>query len=59
LTGFYFLSGDSATENFFMNYAQWALVFHFFASFSPFLAPGEINGFWQFNRSIFARYTTL
>jgi len=56
MTGFYLLSGDAPTQNFFLNYAQWGLAFHLLASFSPFLAKGEVNGFWQLNRSMFLRF---
>jgi hypothetical protein len=56
LTGFYFLSGQAATENFFLNYAQWALALHLLAAFSPFLGAGEARGFWQFNRYLFLRF---
>src|SRR5581483_2004484 len=53
LIGFYFLSGQAATENFYLSYAQWALALHLLAAFSPFLRKGETRGFWQFNRHLF------
>jgi len=56
LVAFYFLSGQAATENFFLNYAQWALALHLLAAFSPFLRTGEPRGFWQFNRYLFLRF---
>ncbi len=56
LVGFYFLSGQAFTENFFLNYAQWALALHLLAAFSPFLRAGETRGFWQFNRYLFLRF---
>ncbi|HVZ81831.1 MAG TPA: DUF4153 domain-containing protein [bacterium] len=56
LLGFYFLSGQAPTENFFLNYAQWALALHLLAAFSPFLGAGEARGFWQFNRYLFLRF---
>jgi len=56
LVGFYFLSGDAPTQTFFLNYAQWGLAFHLLAAFSPFLSRGEVNGFWQLNRSMFLRF---
>src|SRR5581483_6799950 len=55
LAGFYCLSGGAATENFFLNYAQWALALHLLAAFSPFLGKGVTRGFWQFNRYLFLR----
>lgn len=56
LLAFYFLSGGAPTENFFLNYAQWALALHLLAAFSPFLAEGETRGFWQYNRALFLRF---
>ena len=56
LAGFYFLSGQAPTENFFLNYTQWALALHLLAAFSPFLSRGEARGFWQFNRYLFLRF---
>jgi hypothetical protein len=56
LAGFYFLSGQAATENFYLNYTQWALALHLLAAFSPFLRQGETRGFWQFNRCLFLRF---
>ena len=30
--------------------------FHFFVAFAPFISKGEINGFWQYNKTIFLRF---
>jgi hypothetical protein len=56
LVGFYLLSGGAPTENFYLNFAQWALALHLLAAFSPFLATGETRGFWQYNRALFLRF---
>jgi hypothetical protein len=44
------------TDNTYLRYAQWSLVIHAFAAFSPFLGRREENGFWQFNRALFQRF---
>lgn len=32
--------------------------FHLFVSFSPFMRKGELNGFWQFNKTLFLQFLT-
>jgi hypothetical protein len=34
------------------------LVTHLFVAFAPFSGRGEVNGFWQFNKSLFLRVLT-
>lgn len=31
---------------------------HFLVAFAPFLRPGEVNGFWQYNKTLFLRFLT-
>lgn len=35
-----------------LRYAQLSVAFHLFAAFAPYLHPGELNGFWQYNRAL-------
>jgi hypothetical protein len=37
-------------------YVQFSLGFHLLAAFLPFTGPGELNGFWQYNRTLFLRF---
>lgn len=39
-------------------YLQLSLTFHLLAAFLPFTAPGERNGFWQYNKTLFIRFLT-
>lgn len=39
-----------------LRYVQLSLGFHLLVAFAPFLRPGELNGFWQFNRTLFLRF---
>ncbi|MFN0201862.1 MAG: DUF4153 domain-containing protein [Bacteroidia bacterium] len=34
----------------------WNLTFHLIAAFSTFYLPQEVNGFWQWNKSLFLRF---
>jgi len=38
--------------------AQFAVGFHLFVAFLPYLRRNELNGFWQFNRALFLRFLT-
>jgi hypothetical protein len=40
----------------FLHYAQISLGLHLAAAFVPFVRPGELNGFWQYNRALFLRF---
>lgn len=40
----------------FLHYAQLSLGLHLLAAFVPFARPGELNGFWQYNRALFLRF---
>ena len=39
---------------------HWLLLLsaHLFVAFAPFAGKGEINGFWQYNKSLFLRFLT-
>jgi len=39
-------------------YLQLSLAFHLLAAFLPFAGPGERNGFWQYNKTLFIRFLT-
>jgi hypothetical protein len=38
-----------------LRYAQLSLSAHLLAAFVPFVRTGELNGFWQYNRTLFLR----
>ncbi len=38
-----------------LRYVQLSIGFHLFAAFAPYLRTGELNGFWQYNRSLLLR----
>jgi len=42
----------------FLRYVQLSLGFHLLAAFSPYLGVGELNGFWQYNRTLLLRALT-
>ena len=39
-----------------LHYAQLSLGLHLLAAVVPFVRPGELNGFWQYNRALFLRF---
>lgn len=41
-----------------IQYLLFALVTHLFASFAPFIIPGKVDDFWEFNKSLFLRILT-
>ena len=42
----------------FIRYCLFAVGLHLLVAFAPFVGPGEINGFWQYNRALFLRFLT-
>ncbi|MBI4947629.1 MAG: DUF4153 domain-containing protein [Bacteroidetes bacterium] len=58
LTGYYFLLPEfrkmTITDG--TRYALFTTGLHLLVAFSPFIARGEINGFWQFNKTLFLRF---
>ncbi|MBI4351389.1 MAG: DUF4153 domain-containing protein [Elusimicrobia bacterium] len=51
---FYFFAVNSALD-YRTRYAQWLFIVFLFLTFAPYLAAGEVNGFWQFNKRIVLR----
>lgn len=37
-------------------YSLFSVGLHMLVAFAPFIAKGEINGFWQFNKNLFLRF---
>ena len=58
LVGYYFFLPDfkqmTITDG--ARYALFTTGLHLLVAFSPFIARGEINGFWQFNKNLFLRF---
>ncbi len=55
LFGYYFLfKGHALTEDYVRFFVLNAGL-HFFVAFAPFIAVGEVNGFWQYNKTLFLR----
>lgn len=48
---------DSNTAHI-IRYLLFAAGFHFLVAVGPFFQRGEVNGFWQFNKSLFLRFLT-
>lgn len=42
----------------YMRYFLLCLAAHFLVAFIPFTSKGEVNGFWQYNKSLFIRFLT-
>lgn len=62
LVGLYFtLPNSDSTQNTtipYIRYGIYNLTIHLLVSFSPFLATGQINGFWNYNKTLFLRILT-
>lgn len=58
LAGYYFFLPDfnKMTITDVSRYALFATGLHLLVAFSPFTAGREINGFWQFNKTLFLRF---
>jgi hypothetical protein len=54
------LPSDIYAPPFLYGIRHWLLIFgvHMLAAVAPFARKGEINGFWQYNRSLFLRFLT-
>lgn len=48
----------SAPEIHLVRFALLSIGLHFLAAFAPFTAKDELNGFWQYNKSLFLRFLT-
>jgi len=42
----------------YIKYGIYNLIIHLLVAVVPFLGPGEINGFWNYNKSLFLRFIT-
>jgi Domain of unknown function (DUF4153) len=54
------LPSDIYAPPFLYGIRHWLLIFgvHMLAAVAPFVRKGEINGFWQYNKSLFLRFLT-
>lgn len=55
-TGLYFWLDPYQYTNDIFKIALLAFAFHLLVAFSPFLTRGNLNGFWQYNKSLFLRF---
>ena len=62
LLGIYFTLPDaSSTHNIslpYIRYAIYSIIIHLLVSFVPFLFTQQLNGFWNYNKSLFIRLLT-
>ena len=58
LAALFFLYQRWSEEVAALRYVQLSVAFHLFAAFAPFIRAGTLNGFWQYNRSLFLRGLT-
>ena len=58
LTGFYFTIGTNENFKDIVYYLMISLAGHMFVAFAPFLLHHEVNGFWQYNKSLFLNFLT-
>ncbi|OFY17717.1 MAG: hypothetical protein A2W98_08420 [Bacteroidetes bacterium GWF2_33_38] len=56
LLAYYFFLPEIYHLKSFINAFILAIVFHLLISFIPFYRKGQMNGFWQFNKSLFLRF---
>jgi len=58
VVGYYFLLPEfrKMTVSDATRYTLFSTGLHLLVAFSPFIARGEINGFWQFNKTLFLRF---
>ncbi len=50
---FYFSLPDFFTMQTSIRFVLYAIVLHLFIAFAPFIGKNEVNGFWQYNKSLF------
>ncbi len=50
---FYFSLPDFFTLQASIRFVLYAIVLHLFIAFAPFIGKNEVNGFWQYNKSLF------
>lgn len=58
ITGYYFTVGNMDEMNIvrIARYILYVIAVHLFVSFAPFLVFGQLNGFWQYNKTLFLRF---
>jgi hypothetical protein len=56
--GLFFLINPMLRQSDYLRFLLLVLGFHLLVSFSPFPLHGNINAFWQFNKTIFLRFIT-
>lgn len=52
------INEDQYNTVYIIRFALFALSLHLLVSFVPFIGKNEINGFWEFNRTLFQRILT-
>ncbi len=55
IAAFYFSLPDHSSQIHIKQFILFAMGLHLFIAFAPFTANGEVNGFWQYNKSLFLR----
>lgn len=58
LIGFYYTVGTDENYKDIVYYLMISLAGHMFVAFAPFLLHHEVNGFWQYNKSLFLNFLT-
>jgi hypothetical protein len=56
--GLYFMLKPSIYRADVYRIGMLALAFHLLVAFAPFINKGNLNGFWQYNKSLFLRFLT-
>lgn len=58
LAGYYVALPDWLTPTAGARFAQLNVALHLLVAFFPYVRSGELNGFWQYNKSLFLRFLT-
>ncbi len=56
ITAFYFSLPDHSSQIHVKQFILFVIGLHLFVAFVPFTAKGQVNGFWQYNKSLFLRF---
>jgi hypothetical protein len=56
LTGYYFYINEDPNRNDYYRFLLFLTASHLLVSFAAFLGFNEINGFWQFNKTLFLQF---
>lgn len=57
-TGLFFILKPSFYQADVYRVGLLAFAFHLLVAFAPFISKGNLNGFWQYNKSLFLRFLT-